>query len=56
MGLFFLRCKQINLTLEELNLLEEGEVMDMIVESSNDGATYQEKGTRASFEAMFGGH
>lgn len=50
-----LRCKQLGLTFEELNVLEEGEVMGMLVESANDKEKYREKGTKQSFEAMFGG-
>lgn len=53
--LYLLRCKQAGFTLEELGILEEGEVVGAIVESANDHEKYNERGTKSSFVAMFGG-
>lgn len=54
-GVYILRCKQLGFSFDDLLCLSEGAMMDIIIESNNDGEKYAEKGTKASFEAMFGG-
>ena len=39
-ALILLRCKQLGLTLEDLDVLDLGAVMDMAVEQANDGYEY----------------
>lgn len=51
-----LRVKQLGFSIDELLLISEGSMMDLIIESGNDGEKYDEQGTKASFEAFFGGH
>jgi len=50
-----LRALQIGLRLEDLDLLTLGEILDLIVERSNDEYQYPEKGTTESIDRMFGG-
>ena len=47
-----LRAKQIGLTLDELDQLDEGVVYDMIIESANDNAedSYAKLATQADFD------
>lgn len=54
-GIYILRCKQLGFSFDDLMNISEGSMMDIIIESNNDGEKYAEKGTRTSFEAMFGG-
>ena len=49
-ALFILRAKQIGLTLTELDELEEGFVVDMIIESANDSETYNRVASQADFD------
>ena len=44
-----LRCAQLGL-LAELDALEYGEIMDMIVEEANDHCDYKQKATQADFD------
>lgn len=39
-ALILLRCKQLGLTLEDLDVLDLGAVMDMAVEQANDDYEY----------------
>lgn len=48
--LFMLRCLQVGLSLEELDLIEIGLVNDMFVEMSNDHAKWDYKATQADFD------
>lgn len=48
-AVYLLRAKQLGLTLDEMEKLEEGMVIDMIIESSNDTAEYA---ARASQQDM----
>lgn len=49
-ALYLLRAIQIGLSLADLEELEEGFVMDMIIESANDKATYRDLPTQADFD------
>ena len=51
-GLFLLRCKELHLTLEELERLKEGMIYDLMIERSNDDYEYPYKATQADFEAF----
>ena len=52
--MFLLRAKQMGLTLSELEDLDEGTVMDMIIESGNDLCEdeYAEVATQSDFDAF----
>lgn len=47
--MYFLRAKQIGLTLEEMEEITMGIVMDLIVESGNDDYKYREVATQEDF-------
>lgn len=47
--MYFLRAKQIGLTVNELEEITMGIVMDMIVESGNDSFKYREVATQDDF-------
>lgn len=51
-AVYFLRAKQIGLTLDEMESIEEGFVYDLITEKANDAASdsYQEVATQADFD------
>lgn len=49
-AVYFLRCKQMGLSLDELDRLSTGFVMDMIAESSNDSYDYANKATPEMYE------
>ena len=48
-----LRAKQLNLTLDELDVLTVGEVFDLITESSNDHFEYPEQATQEDINRIF---
>lgn len=48
-AVYLLRAIQLGLTINDLEQLDEGMVVDMFIESANDSAEYQE---RASQEDM----
>lgn len=50
--MYFLRCKQINLTLEELKQLPLPFVMDMFIEQGNDNYNYPIKASQADMDAF----
>lgn len=52
LGLFLLRVAQMGLSLSDLDFLEYGTVMDMMTESSNDGAEYDYLPTQEDFDAF----
>lgn len=41
--------------IEELDLLEYGMVMDMMIESGNDSVDYPKRATQAQFREFIGG-
>lgn len=49
-ALFMLRAVQLGLSLEELDELEEGFVLDMIIESANDNEKYDRTASQADFD------
>jgi hypothetical protein len=51
---FLLRAKQMGLTLTELDELDEGTVMDMIIESGNDlyEDEYRQLATQEDFDSF----
>lgn len=49
-ALYLLRCVQIGLSIADLDILEYGQVVDMITESANDHCTYQELATQEDFD------
>ena len=51
-ALYLLRGKQIGLNLAELDILDEGMVLDMIIESANDSENYKQLATQADFDAF----
>lgn len=48
--LFLLRCLQIGLSLNDLDLLTEGMVIDMANERANDDAEWEEQATQEDFD------
>lgn len=51
-AVYLLRAKQIGLTLEELDQLSMGMVLDMFVERHNDDYDYKEVATQADFDGF----
>lgn len=52
-AVYFLRCKQLGFTLNELFDLDYGEVNDVIIEGLNDHAKYNYKATQTDFDNAF---
>lgn len=48
-AVYFLRAKQLGLTIAEMEQMTVGFVIDLITESSNDEAKYTEKATQEDF-------
>lgn len=53
-GLYLLRCKNIGLSMADLDQLHTGDVWDMIDEMANDQEKYPYKATQKDFD-LFGG-
>lgn len=49
-ALFILRVVQVGLRLSELDMLEFGDVIDIITESTNDDAEYKQVATQSDFD------
>lgn len=49
-ALFMLRAIQLGLSIKDLEELEEGFVLDMMAERSNDNETYADLPTQADFD------
>lgn len=45
-----LRALQSGLTIADLDLLECGQVMDIVIEAGNDNETYNQLATQADFD------
>lgn len=45
-----MRCLQIGLRIEDLDLIDEGLVIDMMIESGNDREHYDLKATQEDFD------
>ena len=50
LGLFLLRSFQMGLSMEDIDALEKGTILDMMVESANDGASYRQVETQADMD------
>ena len=50
--LFLLRCLQIGMSINDLDLVTEGMVIDMATERANDDAEWDEIATQADFDAF----
>lgn len=50
LGLFLLRAFQMGLTMDDLDGLEYGIVLDMMTESSNDDHPYRQVATQEDFD------
>lgn len=50
LGLFLLRAVQMGVSLDDLDGLEYGTVIDMMTESSNDGYTYDYVASQEDFD------
>ena len=53
-ALYILRAKQVGLSLEELNMMNFGFVMDILTELDNDRFDYPYKATQADIDRFFG--
>lgn len=51
-AVFFLRAKQVGLTLAELEELTVGFVMDLIIENNNDSCEYKQVATQEDFNSF----
>jgi len=49
-----LRALQVGLRLPDLDILEYGEVLDMMIEASNDNCHYDQLATQEDIDAVFG--
>jgi hypothetical protein len=49
-AVFMLRCLQVGLTLSDLDNIDYGQVMDMVIESGNDGCEYKQVATQEDFD------
>ena len=49
-GLYLLRCFQMGLNMADLETLSYGDVVDMMIESGNDGADYHELAMQSDFD------
>lgn len=54
-ALIMLRAIQLGLSIDDMGVLEMGELTDILIESSNDNYDYPKKATESDFKAMFGG-
>lgn len=53
-ALIVLRAKQVGFTLDEIDSLTWGQLMDVIVESANDNYKYPVKGTSEDYKKLMG--
>lgn len=51
-ALYVLRAKQMGLSLDEMEKLEEGFITDMIIESNNDNCEYKQLADQRDFDAF----
>ena len=51
--LFFLRCKQLGFSMEELDFVTVGRVLDLCIEQHNDHEKWPVKGDGAMLRQMF---
>ena len=53
-ALVLLRAKQVGFTLDEIDSLTWGQLMDVIIESGNDNYKYPIKGTAEDYKRLMG--
>lgn len=53
-ALMVLRAKQVGFTLDEMDSLTWGQLMDVIIESTNDNYKYPKLGTKSDYEKLMG--
>jgi hypothetical protein len=53
-ALVVLRGKQVGFSLDEMDELTWGQLMDVLIESANDNYKYPIKGTAADFNKLMG--
>jgi hypothetical protein len=53
-ALIILRAKQVGFTIDEIDSLTWGQLMDVIVESANDNYKYPVKGTSEDYKKLMG--
>lgn len=51
-ALFLLRCKQLNFSLEELDELSFGQILDVFTEGGNDNYKYAKMATQDDFDRL----
>lgn len=51
-ALFFLRCKQLGFTIDELDTLSVGQILDVFTESGNDNYKYAKMATQDDFDRL----
>lgn len=51
-ALYYLRIKQLGLTIPELNILSFGFIMDVLTEMSNDNYNYAYKATQKDIDTI----
>lgn len=47
-----LRCKELNLSFEDLEYITPGEVLDMLIERGNDSEEWEYAATQADIDRM----
>lgn len=50
LGLFLLRAAQLGLSMDDLDSLEAGTVVDMMKEAANDGCEYRQVATQEDYD------
>ena len=50
--MFYLRCLQLGLSFDDLEQLDYGFVIDMLVESGNDSFQYKEMASQKDFDSF----
>lgn len=53
-ALLVLRAKQVGFTLDEIDSLTWGQLMDVIIESDNDNYKYPVQGTAEDYKKLMG--
>lgn len=53
-AVYFLRAKQVGLSLDEMEQIDIGFVFDLMIEQSNDYEKYPEKATQADINRLLG--
>jgi len=51
-AIFMLRAKQMGLSIADMDEIEEGFIMDMIIESGNDNYEYREVANQSDFDSF----